>query len=797
MTAAEIGAMAAAAWAQIQNPDARPLALAVMPAESGFVATAPGLEAQDPPSPQNPPPPATGLPPAIPSQRNPLEPTGFPGLPPKDERLPPGQEGGPQVMRVIEAERVTRDGVITKARGKVHIQYRGYDIYAREVDFHHDTNQAELRGGGQLIGKDAVVLGETIAVDFDRRTFRALQTATEVRPSYFEGRLLDNLYLNGAESWGSEREMFAHDCGLTTCTYDRPHYQLDARDIDLRPGKRIILRHVNFDLLGHRILTIPYLSIPLDNRREGYTPEIGKTPDQGYYIKTKWDIPTRGPMDALAYVDYFEKLGLGVGGRVRYWSNLNEGYVRVYGITGGTESSEFQTGHKQLFGPNLFQIETNRQQRNYLNAPQNTITTIRASMNFPKDRNSTRVSFYRTQNESATFESTSQTWTLSDSRFFGDRLRTNADVSWVRSQSSFSSGSSEREQVDVRFRGSQDLTQAVAELEYQRSIPVGETSNFFNASDRTPVLTVRTDSRKLFEGRDRLPFNIRNAELSFGEFVDPIRKDHINRMNFDMNLDRPDDSRRAFGMSFNGRFKQGIYSDDTAQYAVGYGSTLRYSFGYDTSLNVRYNYLEREGFTPLTIDRIGKTNLATIDLSVRPIRTFLIGVQTGYDFLLEERGADTAWQQVGVRMDWRPRSWFDLRALPTYDTFRKKWSNVRFDLAYLPGATYVGIGARYDGIREVWGAANIFVDGLKWGRLRMSTLMTYNGYLKKFENQHYSFTYDLHCAEAVLQILENNVGFRSGRSIAFYLRLKAFPFDSSFGLNPRGAPIGTATGRGF
>jgi len=77
----------------------------------------------------------------------------------------------------------------------------------------------------------------------------------------------------------------------------------------------------------------------------------------------------------------------------------------------------------------------------------------------------------------------------------------------------------------------------------------------------------------------------------------------------------------------------------------------------------------------------------------------------------------------------------------------------------------------------------------------MSALLAYNGYLKKFEEKHFSFIYDLHCAEAVLQVRESNVGFRSGREIYFFIRIKAFPFDTPFGLTRRGAPIGTATGR--
>jgi LPS-assembly protein len=331
-------------------------------------------------------------------------------------------------------------------------------------------------------------------------------------------------------------------------------------------------------------------------------------------------------------------------------------------------------------------------------------------------------------------------------------------------------------------------------LEYQRSIPVGETNNFFSASDRTPVLTLRTDQQRLFGPGSKLPFN---AELSLGEFVDPQERDKVSRTNLDLRSSYSTGGERRFQLRVDGRFKQSFYSDDTAQYAVGYGTQATYSLGLDTALTFRYNYLEREGFTPLAIDRVGKTNLATADLSYRVLRTLKLGVQSGYDFLLEERGAQTAWQPVGVLAQWQPRNWFQMRAWPVYDPFNQLWSSVRVDMTYLPGATFVTLGARYDGFRKQWGAVNAFVDGLKWGRAKLSANLQYNGYLKRFDERHVALTYDLHCAEAILQVRESNLGFRPGREIAFFIRLKALPFDTPFGLSRRGAPLGTATGRGF
>ncbi|HRK22690.1 MAG TPA: hypothetical protein PLX06_12815, partial [Fimbriimonadaceae bacterium] len=270
----------------------------------------------------------------------PTEPAGFPGPAPRDGRLPAPQSDKPQEIRLIRAERIMKEGDVLKLRGNIHVQYRGYDLYGDELEANVVTNVFILRRRAQVIGRDAVVLGETIIVDFNAESFRAIDSAAEVRPAYFQGMTLDNLYLRGKEIWGTEREIFGHDCDLTTCTYDRPHYFLDSRDINLRVGKRVILRHVKLNILGKVVLHLPYVSIPLDQRRDAYTPEVGRTPEEGYYIKTKWGVPVAGPNDLDAYADYFEKLGLGVGARFRYLSAKSEGYIRAYGIFGDSDTVE-------------------------------------------------------------------------------------------------------------------------------------------------------------------------------------------------------------------------------------------------------------------------------------------------------------------------------------------------------------------------------------------------------------------------------------------------------------------------
>ncbi len=731
-------------------------------------------------------------------QRNPNEPQGFPSPPPKDSTLPPPQ-GEDRELRVLQAGRMTRTGQTLVVEGPAHVQFRGYDIFADRVEGDLDTEVFQLEGKVRLIGADAVVTGQTVQVRFKERTFRATDGEAELRPSFTKGRMLDDLYLGGKLTYGSEHEAFASDSYFTTCNLEHPHYAFDAARSVIRPGKRAILRDVRIEVLGRTIIRLPYLSIPLEDYSDRYLPDVGQSRDEGLYVKTHTGVPLRSSSTTLdARVDYYSKLGGGLGGDYQYDHAGTSGSIKLFGITGGPGTIDASNQHRQKFGPLTLDVSNEYRRHNYLSSPDGTQLSTRGSLLYQQGGGSTtRLSYQRSSNESPGFSYGMSSTSLSDQRTWSRALRTTLDANLVANQSSFSSGTpTEREQLDVRFRGTQDLTRATAELEYVRSIPVGETTNFFSASDRTPVFTLKSTSQQLFGPKGTglgFPFQ---TQLSMGEYVDARSRDRLSRGAFEFAFQRPDASKKRLTADVDGRFKQGIYSDDTAQYVVGMGANVRYKLGSDTGVNLRYNYLRPFGFSPLQIDRSGEYHQLGLDVNYRPARSVLLGAQTGYD-LLDQQLASTPWQSVGVRAEFEPSKWLLFRAFSTYDTFQQGWSNIRMDLAYKPGATFVRATARYDGIRHTWGQVGLSVLDLKWGRLRASTDLVYNGYLKQFEARHFDFRYDLHCAEAVLQIIDNPLGFRSGREIQFFIRLKAFPFDTPFGTGRRGQSIGGGTGRDF
>lgn len=722
-----------------------------------------------------------------------------PDLTTREGQIPPPNPTNDQSreIRIIKAPKHRRTGDIVTLSGGVHIQYRGYDILANEISGDLRTEVFTLKGGGNLIGADGVVKAEMLTIDFKNEVFLAQDYVGKVGPSAAGGRLLSDLYLAGELASGTKKEIIIEDGNCTTCDLATPHYHLSGKTVTVRPDKRVLIRDAKIRINDRVVLRVPFLSIPLDTRREGYTPEFGRSPDQGYYVKSTWAVPISGSRSLDANLDYFELLGVGLGGRYRFASANQTGFLRTYGIVGDSSSLEVQGGLRQRFGDSLLAIESNLQQRNYINAPQNTTISTRANLTIPNGRNNTRVNFNQYSNESNLFRTESRSFGISDQRIFPNKLRTDLEIVYGSSKSTFSASDPvERSQVDVRFKGLQEFRSFVAELDYQRSIPIGETVNFFSGTDRTPVLAVRTDSRRVMNNAmaQRYPWR---AEFSVGEFASTLNDGPVTRTYFDIDLNQADNFRARQGIGVYARFRQGVYSDGTAQFASQLNASYRYQFTNDTSFNVRYNYLRPRGFTPLSIDRIGSSNFLSSDISVKLGRPITFGLQTGYDFRYSDLGLATPWQQIAARLEYKPSNQVQARALSIYDPTQKQWTSTRLDAVYDTGTFYLGLGARYDDIRNTWANINVYVDGIRFGRVSATALLNYNGYTKQFDSRQVQLVYDMHCTEAVFQVVENNVGFRSGREYFFFLRIKALPFQPPFGIGRRGQPFGTATGAGF
>ena len=727
------------------------------------------------------------------SSTNPLQPSGFPnptpkGLPEPVSKQPhaPGDPDG-QEFHLIRSGAIAGKGDNAELTGGVEFTYQGYHVTAQTATWNRVTHTAVMAGDVKILTADSIVKGQRIIVDFDHKSYIAYDADSQISPSEVKGQIKAPLYVKGRESSGTSAETLTLDSDLTTCDLEHPHWDITGENTIVRPGHRAIFRRARIRLFGRTILKIPFLSIPLDDRTYNNLPSVGQDPTMGYYILTHYAFPWGKRDEVQTRLDYMSNLGVGYGINYIYHRKTSEGFVKFYAINGPWQELLISNEHKQVFSWGSITVDTDYQKNNFLTAPGTTLLNNKVALAFPRRDGSTQLTFSRNENDSSGFGTVSQSIAVSDTRTLIKDLKTTVNLNYLDTSQKSEQTSTDTQTLSVLFRASDEFTRGTANLDYQRTIPIGSSPNFFSGSDRTPELTFDTDATKLIGKKfnDILPFR---AEASIGEFQE-YTGDHVSRESIDLNFQKYDKSTKPLHADFTGEFRQGFYSDNTAQYILNFGTNISYKFGRDTAATFRYNYLRPYGYSPLQQDQTGITNLATMDVSYRPVPSLLIGGQTGYDISRLQEQVGSPWQQVGIRSEWTPQKWFMFRTLSTYDTIDGDWSNIRLDLGYQPGASLITFGSQYDGVRKVWSIANMFINNFKVGKTMLSGNFSYNGYTDSFDSYQLSAIYDLHCAEAVFTYSEFNTGFRPGRTVNFFIRLKAFPFDSPFGHRPtRPAP---------
>ncbi len=731
---------------------------------------------------------------------NPLQPTGFGTEDIGKTGLIPLPESDDKSFQILRSGRTRQSSESVEMSGGVEFTYHGYHMFADSVDGNLDTHIFSLRGDVKMIGKDALVSGSQITVDFDKKIYHAVDSKADLKPGLLQGKVLKDLYSHGRESFGSANENQTLYGGITSCDLLRPHYEIDGDNIIVRPGKRAIFRKARIRLFGRTILKVNYLSVPLDDNAYNNTPEVGQSEQEGYFIKTRWGIPLRGYNTLYSRIDYMEKLGLGIGADWLYKTQVIDGRLNVYTILGPGEMVKITNQHQQKFAWGSLVLNSDYENNNYLVQPGAVSQSERAMLTFPQRNGSvTRVSLSESTQSSGRTKSTSEQVGISDSRKYGSKFTTMVDVNYQTTGTTYQSLqgpiTTTRQNLNVKVEAQEDLNKATAEFQYQRQIPIGSTLALYGSNNQTPEVSLSSDAKRLMGDSFAANWPFRTT-LSIGEFTDEFGAGQITRDSFDLKFQHPDRSSGPLHSDISGGFRQGIYSDNTAQYVLDFSDTESYRLGNQTSLNFRYNYLRPYGYSPISIDQAGKQNVATADLSVKPIKTLSIGAQSGYD-MIRLQNSQAAWQPVGVRIEWQPKDYYLMRTQAMYDTLQGAWSNIRIDMSYKPGATFLSVGSYYDGIRHTWNNVNLFLDGLTWGKTKLSAILTYNGYTQQFDNQQYSMIYDLHCAEAVFTFQEQKTGFNPGRTLTFFLRIKALPFSSPFGAGSRGQPLGTGTGTSF
>src|ERR1044072_2707328 len=333
-----------------------------------------------------------------PADQNPLQPTGFPNPPPVragDLPLPGpfGPDGG--VFDLKDSAGWSFEGDQIHVKGPLEFTDRGYHVWADEATGNRSTSTYVLKGNVRVQGEEQSIYGDFIRADFVNRTFLAEEAESTLKPGLVQGRIKGNVYVKAQRSYGAELEAWGERTSLTTCSYPDPHFEILAEQTDVRPGRRVIFRKLKVIILGHTVLVLPYLSVPLDERSYNNLPIFGQGRLEGYFVKTKYSFDLNNRDVFTSRFDYFTRLGLGLGGGLTYENSVARGRLAVYTIQGPHQQVEFYSEPRQDFGWGNLTLDTNYQDSNYLVAATSRILNTRATLLVPRGFSTDRVTFYQ------------------------------------------------------------------------------------------------------------------------------------------------------------------------------------------------------------------------------------------------------------------------------------------------------------------------------------------------------------------------------------------------------------------
>lgn len=774
-----------------------------------------------------------------------------PSGPPPNVLAPTGPPSVPEITYdTTKGVFIGPDGEI-RADG-VTLKYDGVTLTAD----HMEGNRREFvfSGHAKIETPGATSYADTIHYFPLTHSYRLDNPRAVLQPEFLKERVLSPVFISGGVFSGTNTGYSLAERFLaTTCQETYHHYELRIGSAELFPHQRLILRHVGIVFFGQKLIVLPYIVIPLDERprritRTDYLPEFGQNQDEGFFARFPYQFAEGLAAASFLRFDVTQKRGEGyrfeqeyLAGKQHSVYNTNDsaggfgatggngaiasayGYGRIgpqlprlgtglgpengglfaiQGYFGEGLSRDFSASfrHQQdIGGNNRIGFVTELLRNSFTNFSDQTNTTTR--LNFAHadaaHGNDAGLALNFTRNNSPGFSTYQLTGNLHQSFLF-DSLGSNRNnlaysFDFSRFVNSGTNLGSLTQRLDSQFQYEHDSRDYTLTFQANKSTPIGAQSGggAFGTLERFPELQLSADTYNFRGGwLHTLPLHL---DFGAGEYSEPSSNVHTERALMGITLQDSPILRGLTEITIGGGFEQRIYGDGAAQYIVRNNTRLRRHLGKRSGIDITYDYEQPEGGTPFLFDTYGRAHYLTAEGGYLDDRHFQLTARVGYDFL--GTSSPHPWQSLSTRLMWFPAPGFRFDSLATYDPNTNQWYAVSSSVRLRARNNFaIDLFSRYDPQVGRFGQLNSQFDiplGRTW---RIAGLFRYNGYRNQFESRNLQITHDWDCLEASLTYSENPLGFRPDREIYFSLRIKAFPFSRSFWHGPAGEAVGPGIG---
>ncbi len=735
---------------------------------------------------------------------------------------PPGESGQPKsadksIFPTADQFEATDIGVVMT--GNVKLIYDGYIVTSDRATYDKKKNYITFESKVAMETGKEVFYAERIGFNRKTREFIAENTHTTLSPERVGQGILQPMILWGKSMRREGNILRATDGFLTTCDLLNPHAKIGFGSAELVPKKRLTLRDVTLYRYNQVIARLKHLTIPLvDQPRYSYLPNIGKTQEEGYFIKAVIGYSLSKTLPGLLRVDWMEKKGIGLGTDQAYRIGENvAGRVNLYTLNDKSRNARNLNGqvqHEQRIGEIDARLSSDFQSNSYFAATQNSKTQ---NTNLTLNRNVGAFSTGLTlgQNSSDSGGSVYRTTSYGLTQQLPLSKNGNLSLRFNGTDNLNASGTTRtgRIQENGELRASGTIGPFRAELVANRNLRnstsgTASGGTYFAGTEKVPELTLTTNQLK-----GPLGHYVSGLTLGYGEYLESLSTSgttgqlHTQRLVFQSDFNRQSTSLgKRLKLDAGGMFKQSVYDGGSAaQYIVNQTTNLTQEVSKTGSLGLSYNYSRPYGGTPNGFRNDFVSSVNGVSANFQQIGGHAsVRLSTGYDIVQARSEAipgicRAPWNQLNLTTEFRPSESHHSRVNTTYDINRGKLTVLDHYAHFQYGNKFIlDTSERYDPtakkLREV---RTILSTQIFDNQTRLAGNSNYNNITHKFDFNSFAFTREFHDYEVTVSYVDQPFGFRSEKGINLSLRLKAFPSPKTSQGSRYGTPMDTGLGGFF
>jgi len=215
------------------------------------------------------------------------------------------------------------------AEGNVVITYGDVQLNCDKIEVNTKTRQALCEGNVRIEQAEGVLTGDLIRYDFIKEKGEILGADVKAYPWFGTAEETKRI---------SKTEFVLRNGRITTCDLDVPHYRLEAKEIKVFPGEKVVAKNVIMYIGKVPVMWFPYYYHPIIDMKAKVQFIPGSSSDWGYFLLSAWRMYLKGKTKVDVLIDYREKKGFAEGADLYYYlsdfgmEGLGDGLLRTYFI---------------------------------------------------------------------------------------------------------------------------------------------------------------------------------------------------------------------------------------------------------------------------------------------------------------------------------------------------------------------------------------------------------------------------------------------------------------------------------